>query len=263
MRCPEDLRLQERISVYPRLITSRQYNDYHLIFWFDLRPFVQTDAMYNIIMTFCILVLLVVVSLMFTSDANNLIVHPVERMVQRVESIRDNPLIAMKMADEEFKAEEVAKARKARAQKERLKNLLTEVATCTCWQAASAPMETVILEKTIIKLGSLLALGFGEAGVNIIGHNLRGGDTAGVDAMIPGTRVECIIGVARVRDFSTATEVLQGKIMTFANQIAEIVHGVVGALSGAPNRNSGESFLIIWRIEQAWDAETGDRKSVV
>ena len=31
-------------------------------------------------------------------------------------------------------------------------------------------METAILEKTIIKLGSLLALGFGEAGANIIGH---------------------------------------------------------------------------------------------
>merc|ERR1719378_1387751 len=84
------------------------------------------------------------------------------------------------------------------------------------------PMETVILEKTIIKLGSLLVLGFGEAGANIIGHNMRGADTAGVNAMIPGTQVDCVIGVARVRDFSTATEILQAKIMTFVNQVAEI-----------------------------------------
>mmetsp|Transcript_15315 Transcript_15315/g.44278 ORF Transcript_15315/g.44278 Transcript_15315/m.44278 type:complete len:969 (-) Transcript_15315:124-3030(-) len=255
--CPEDLRLQERLGVYPRLLSTRQYNDHHLIFWFDLRPFVQADAAFNIIMTFCILVLLVGVSLMFSSDANQLIVHPVERMIQRVESIRDNPLIAMQMADEEFKAEEVAKARRARAQRERIKTALLEVATCTFCTAASAPMETVILEKTIIKLGSLLALGFGEAGANIIGTNMKGGDTAGVDAMIAGMRVECIIGVVRVRNFSVATEVLQSKIMTFVNQIAEIVHGVVNSFHGAPNRNSGESFLVVWRIEQVRDQVTG------
>merc|ERR1711874_793388 len=42
-------------------------------------------------------------------------------------------------------------------------------------------METAILEKTIIKLGSLLALGFGEAGAKIIANNMRGVDTAGVN----------------------------------------------------------------------------------
>ena len=35
----------------------------------------------------------------------------------------------------------------------------------------------------------------------------------------------CIVGVVRVRDFSTATEVLQSKVMMFSNQIAEIAWG--------------------------------------
>ena len=34
------------------------------------------------------------------------------------------------------------------------------------------PMETVILEQTIIKIGALLALGFGEAGSKIIAENM-------------------------------------------------------------------------------------------
>lgn len=34
-------------------------------------------------------------------------------------------------------------------------------------------METVMLEKTIIKLGGLLALGFGEAGAEVIGQNMK------------------------------------------------------------------------------------------
>merc|ERR1712087_857620 len=65
--------------------------------------------------------------------------------------------------------------------------------------------------------------------------------------MIPGRRVDCMIGIARIRDFSTATEVLQGKIMTFVNQIAEIVHGVVDEFHGAANKNNGDMFLMIWR----------------
>merc|ERR1719352_647308 len=99
---------------------------------------------------------------------------------------------------------------------------------CFCFKMKhQEPMETVVLEKTIIKLGSLLALGFGEAGASIIGHNLACSDSAGVNVMIPGRNVEAIVGKARINDFSIATEVLQARVMTFVNQIAEIIHGVV------------------------------------
>ncbi len=43
-------------------------------------------------------------------------------------------------------------------------------------------METTVLENLIIKIGALLALGFGEAGSEIIATNMaKGGD---VDPMI-------------------------------------------------------------------------------
>ncbi|CAE7821193.1 yihS [Symbiodinium sp. CCMP2592] len=112
---------------------------------------------------------------------------------------------------------------------------------------AQEPMETVILEKTIIKLGSLLALGFGEAGANIVSSNMDGANS-GVNAMVEGSMVNCIVGVVRILNFSTATEVLQGKVMTFVNQIAEIVHGVVDECWGAVNKNDGDNFLVIWRL---------------
>merc|ERR1719316_602617 len=66
--------------------------------------------------------------------------------------------------------------------------------------------------------------------------------------MVPGERVDAVIGVARIRDFSTATEVLKSRVMTFVNQIAEIVHGVVSEFHGAANKNNGDTFLLIWRI---------------
>merc|ERR1719346_884465 len=100
-------------------------------------------------------------------------------------------------------------------------------------------METRVLEKTIIKLGSLLALGFGQAGVNIINHNMASSETAGVNVMIPGELVECIIGHASIPNFSVATEILQSKVMAVVNHVAEIVHGVVNEFHGAANKNTG------------------------
>lgn len=249
--CPEDLRIGEQKKYWARMQTFEEYDVWYFAFYFDLREFSRMDAAFNLCITFFVCIVLCVASMYFSSDANNLVLKPVENMIKRVEAIRENPLIAMKMADEEFKAEEVAKAKEKKRAKERISNLAKDAYRCQgiFKKATQEPMETVILEKTIIKLGSLLALGFGEAGANIIGDNMKGADSAGVNAMVPGVKVECIIGIVRIRDFSTATEVLQTKIMTFVNQIAEIVHGVVDEYHGAANKNNGDMFLIIWRLE--------------
>ena len=73
-------------------------------------------------------------------------------------------------------------------------------------QPAQEPLETIILEKTIIKIGGLLALGFGEAGAEIIGSNMKGGDSS-VNAMLPGRRVLAVFGQCSMRDFAIVTEV--------------------------------------------------------
>lgn len=194
----------------------------------------------------------------FSKDANNLVLRPVERMIEKVNLIRDNPLAAMKMADDEFKGEEMKKFRDTNNREKQHvwleKYHMGWLSKTIGWLTFKGPIredamtETAILEKTIIKLGSLLALGFGEAGARIVADNMQGLDSAGVNAMVPGRRVDCIIGSACIRDFSTATEVLQGKVMTFVNQIAEIVHGLVCEFHGAPNKNSGDRFLLIWRL---------------
>mmetsp|Transcript_24618 Transcript_24618/g.57169 ORF Transcript_24618/g.57169 Transcript_24618/m.57169 type:complete len:975 (+) Transcript_24618:54-2978(+) len=252
--CPQDLRDTDTEVASPWWQSRSNSSDWRFEFYFDIRPYNKETAWYSLATTGFVLVLLLTASLMFSRDANRLIVNPVEQMIRRVKAIRDNPLIAMKMANQEFKLEEIKKSRMRK--KGWFQRAAIHVCSCRCMSASKeGPMETVILEKTIIKLGSLLALGFGEAGANIISHNMKGSDSAGVNAVVPGTRVDCVIGVCRVLDFSTATEVLQGRIMTFVNQIAEIIHGVVDEFHGAPNKNSGEQFLVIWRMDNAAQAE--------
>ena len=108
-------------------------------------------------------------------------------------------------------------------------------------------METAILENLIIKIGALLAIGFGEAGSEIIASNMqRGGD---VDPMLPGKKILAIFGFCDIRNFTDATEVLQQGVMVFVNEIAEIVHGTVDQYSGSANKNIGDAFLLVWKYQ--------------
>lgn len=263
IRCPNDLRPTERGKFNPLMLTVREYEDCHLTFYFDLRPFSKLDSLYSLGVTCFVCVVLCVASVFFANDANRLVLRPVEQMITKIEAIRENPLIAMKMADDEFKLEEVRRFKMQNKENKRLQkqaniqrsttrriaHLITHAKDQLFQTKETLEMnETVILEKTIIKLGWLLSLVFGEAGANIVSQNMSG-SSAGVNAMVAGSRVDAIIGHARIRNFSTATEVLQGKVMTFVNQVAEIVHGIIDEFHGAANQNNGNTFLLIWRIE--------------
>mmetsp|Transcript_23680 Transcript_23680/g.55238 ORF Transcript_23680/g.55238 Transcript_23680/m.55238 type:complete len:1002 (-) Transcript_23680:128-3133(-) len=257
-KCPSDLRVQERTLIYPRLVSESVSDMWRFVFFFDSRPYSKMEAAFSVGVTCFVCVVLCVASVLLSDDANRLVLAPLEKMITKVEAIRRNPLAAIKMADDEHRAEEIRRFQESQKPEDRWRQ---------CWMSIkklirrggsrpkSEPMETVVLEKTLIKLGSLLAIGFGEAGANIVTHNMSGQDSAGVNAMVPGVRVDCIIGVARICDFATATEVLQGKIMTFVNQIAEIVHGLVDEYHGAANKNNGDTFLLVWRMEEAMDSE--------
>lgn len=120
--------------------------------------------------------------------------------------------------------------------------------------------ETVKIEQTIIKIGALLAIGFGEAGAKIIADNMdHGGD---VNPMTPGNKVVAIFGFCDIRNFTDATEVLQEDVMLFVNEVADIVHGVVDRFSGAANKNIGDAFLLVWKFN-AEDVEEDEKGELV
>lgn len=67
-------------------------------------------------------------------------------------------------------------------------------------------METGILEGLLIKIGALLAVGFGEAGSEIIASNMR--RKGEVDPMLPGKKVIAIFGFCDIRNFTDVFLVL-------------------------------------------------------
>ena len=70
-----------------------------------------------------------------------------------------------------------------------------------------------------------------------------------VNPMLPGQKIFCIFGFCDIRNFTDATEVLQEGVMLFVNEIGEIVHSIVDRYSGAANKNIGDAFLLVWKIE--------------
>ena len=68
-----------------------------------------------------------------------------------------------------------------------------------------------MLESTIMKIGHLLALGFGEAGSKIIGDNVKqGGD---INPLLSGQMMLAIFGFCDIRNFTDSTEVLETNVM--------------------------------------------------
>ena len=84
----------------------------------------------------------------------------------------------------------------------------------------------------------------------VIGNNMRtGGD---IQPIVPGSKITGIFGFCDIRQFTDATEVLQQEVMEFVNTIARIVHMEVSLHGGAPNKNVGDAFLLVWKLPDSF-----------
>ncbi len=176
-------------------------NGANFIAFYSTQKISQMTSLLSIIRTLFICLVLSIASYFFTNDANTLVLNPIERMLEIVKLIAKNPLAAA--SDEVQKAGMLTLLENQEHDKN--KNANTE----------DAQYETAILEKAIIKIGHLLALGFGEAGAKIIAQNI--GQQGDLDPMMSGQRVFAIFGFCDIRNFTDSTEILQTDVMKFVN----------------------------------------------
>jgi class 3 adenylate cyclase len=156
-------------------------------------------------------------------------------MVHKVKKIAKNPLEAAQEEENQALAMERLQIEEDKMNKGKKKKKNKE-----------APFETVILENTIVKIGALLAIGFGEAGSEIIAKNME--QSGEVDPMMPGKKCVAFFGFCDIRQFTDTTEILQEEVMVFVNEIGEIVHAIVDSYAGQANKNIGDAFLLVWKL---------------
>ncbi|KAL7469701.1 hypothetical protein ACHAXS_009970 [Conticribra weissflogii] len=187
---------------------------------FDITTRVQEEAMLGIFLTSFVIVLLALGMVSFTKDVRNLVIVPIERMVELVHEISENPLgnnLSSKIDDINHNDD---------------------------------GFETTLLLRTISKIAGLMRVGFGEAGADIIGKNLNMADGDGtINLLGNGRKIQSIFGFCDVRQFTDTTECLQEEVMLFVNRIAHILHSIVVQCDGAANKNIGDAFLLTWKVK--------------
>lgn len=207
-------------------LRSREVSSYYFVdsitgtttsMMYDVEDWEIEAATLSMYLTVFVMVLLIGGIKVFQYDVKHLVVLPIENMVTLVKKISANPLGV------EY-------------------NMLSE-------EAMQEGMETAFLLQTINKIGSLMKIGFGEAGAVVIAKNLGGGGTK-LNLMGGGEMIHSIFGFCDVRQFTDTTECLQEEVMLFVNRIAFIIHGIVVQCSGAANKNIGDAFLLTWKIPQ-------------
>mmetsp|Transcript_28015 Transcript_28015/g.53043 ORF Transcript_28015/g.53043 Transcript_28015/m.53043 type:complete len:939 (+) Transcript_28015:118-2934(+) len=188
---------------------------------FNQKEFVQESSRYAALLTSCVIILLGTITMLFTADVTNLVLRPIEIMIELVREISDNPL------QKEFKS--VAK---------------NDI------HSKNDGMETTLILQTITKIAGLMRIGFGEAGAEIIAKNLSKSDSSGMSLLGDGVKIQSIFGFCDIRNFTDTTECLQEEVMLFVNRIAHILHGIVVQCKGAANKNIGDAFLLTWKLHE-------------
>lgn len=220
---------------------------------FDNRLSSRNNAAMGIAKTLFICIILTLGSMSFSSSTNDMVLEPIETMITKIKNISKNPLEAVQKGEEEdyrLCIDEYTSRKQDCCYDEGKKK---KVAT----------LETILLEKTITKIGALLALGFGEAGSEIIAQNMKNNQGGDIDPLIAGKKVMAVYGFCDIRNFTDSTEVLEENVMIFVNEIAEIVHGITTDHLGSANKNIGDAFLLVWKFDEDMtirNPETGDIK---
>ena len=120
--------------------------------------------------------------------------------------------------------------------------------------------EVSVIKAAIIKISALLAIGFGEAGGEIIKKNLASGQE--LNPRLGGKNKNAIFGFCDIRDFEGINLALEERTILLVNEIAEIVHSSVDRFGGATNKNIGEAFLNVWKFYNEAPVRHGDKNNI-
>ena len=184
---------------------------------FYIRDVTRRRAGTSIGKTFFVMVVLTSGVMLFTNDSTTLVIEPIERMMKIVKKLAENPL-----------------------------HSTTKRKVSNREKADQSAHETMLLEKTLQKIGGLLQVGFGAAGAEIIGKNMTGdGD---LDAMVPGKLITSVFGFCIIDNFTETCSYLGADITRYINTVAGICHGNVHKYFGSANKNIGCAFLMAWKI---------------
>jgi class 3 adenylate cyclase len=227
---PTNLRDKEKIR-----ITIIDFSDQSTVGRFAIKRKSMADAVVSLLATIFVILVWFFGVTAFAGPVMVLVVIPIERMVRLLGMLMLDPLGYQSTS--------------------RYKRYITdenEITKNTFWSREILKgMETSFLMSTILRIGSLMKVGFGSAGVDIIRNNLEKGQSKNMLILdSQGITVSCIFLFCDIRQFTDATECLQEEVFVFTNRIAAVVHSICHSYGGSANKNIGDAFLLSWLLDE-------------
>jgi class 3 adenylate cyclase len=244
-----DILYQNNITVYNNELFSNatyrideQAYSYYIggntVVRYSIKQLSKLISKINIVRTFFAIGCLYYMAYVLERDSNKLVLKPLQVMIKVVEEVASDPVNATNL---EMLQSKIKKSMKTNNVKEKQMDI----------DFQSSTYEIKVIQLAILRISSLLAIGFGEAGGEILKENL--GSTQELNPMLPGKKKNAIFGFCDIRGFPDINVALQEKTMVFVNEIAEIVHSSVDRFEGAANKNIGDAFLVVWKLDHEND----------
>ncbi len=205
----------------------------------------RTNSLLNIIKTICLCILVIIATVYFESDVKTLILDPLEIMIEIVDKVAKDPIKAKNLENLEIGMKSTL-SKLQKSQVDEIQNIKKDNNQKKNYKKSQDEYEVKIIQSAIKKISALLAIGFGEAGSEIIKENLS--SYKDLDPLVKGKKKNLIFGFCDIRGFPHINEVLQENTVVFLNQIAEIVHSCVDLFHGSTNKNIGDAFLVVWEF---------------
>lgn len=206
---------------------------------YSIRKETKLTGILNLIQTLFVCLCLTLSAILFEGDATSLVLEPLEVMIEIVEKVAKDPIGAKNV--DELQAGIKAEVQQIQEQKE------TETGNKNKKVSKHDDnYEVQVIKSAIIKISALLAIGFGEAGGEIIQKNLSSGQE--LNPRLKGKKKTAIFGFCDIHDFNEINLALEERTMLFVNEVAEIVHSSVDRFKGSTNKNIGDAFLSVWKF---------------
>ena len=202
----------------------------------------------NIIQTISTLVIMFYLSVLINTDLDSLILKPLEIMLEIVQAVAKDPV--------NYKSIEEMNKHMIKNEAQTKKGIIKHIDT----EALSVDYEIKTLQFAILRISALIAIGFGEAGGEILKENIN--SEHGLNPMIPGKKIQSVFGFCFIKNFTEINEVLQERTILFVNTIADIVHSSVDKFQGVCNKNIGDCFLLVWKFNNSFFNDNNDTTPV-
>lgn len=196
--------------------------------YFDNTKAAKDLSMNNLYMTFLLAFTMIFGLLIVIYDIKVVALKNIDRMVYIATMLKKNPLLASNDLQTEF--------------------------------GKDHKYETEILEKALRKIGILLQTSLGEAGATIIKNVLKG--SGKLDMSQPGKKVTAVFGFIKIPRFMECTECLLENIVMLVNELSSLIHTTVKGYHGSVNKNIGDSYLIVWKLDDEIDDKYIQHKKV-